>query len=174
MEKYKTFLPRLVALLIDSFIMLPIGISDDWFRQAEFPRLFFYFWIPLSALVFPVYMIVMHGLYGQTLGKMWMNVKVLSVAEEPIKFKQAIVRELPQLIFNIGTIYLGIAFFGESPESENLKAAYTPIVIFVTVWVLADILTFLFNDKCRALHDFIAGTVVVRTNVNKTAEIMDN
>src|SRR5215204_61449 len=99
MEKYQTFFPRFVALLIDSFIMLPIGISDDWFRQAEFPPLFFYFWIPLSALVSPFYIIIMHGLYGQTLGKMAMNVKVLDVSEEPLKFKQAILRESPQLAF---------------------------------------------------------------------------
>jgi uncharacterized RDD family membrane protein YckC len=166
MEKYKTFLPRLVALLIDSFIMLPIGISDDWFRQAEFPPLFFYIWIPLSSLVFPVYMIMMHGLYGQTLGKMWMNVKVLdAAAEKPIGFKQAILREMPQLIFNLGMIYLGIVFLDENPESENVKSAYGIFGALAAVWGLADILTFLFNDKRRALHDFIAGTVVVKTNV---------
>ena len=165
MEKYKTFVPRLVALLVDSFIMLPISILDDWFRQAGFPPLFFYFWIPLSSLVFPVYMILMHAHFGQTLGKMWMNVKVLDFSEEPIKFKQAILREIPQLIFSVYTIYLGIAFLGENLESESVKAAYTPFVIMVSIWGLADILTFLFNDKRRALHDFMAGTVVVRTNV---------
>ena len=166
MEKYRTFLPRLVALLIDSFIMLPLSVLDDWFRQAEFSRLFFYVWIPLSSLVFPVYMILMHGFYGQTLGKMWMNVKVLdAVAEEPIKFKQAILRESPQLIFNVGAIYLGISFLGENPEAENVKSAYGVFAALASVWGLADILTFLFNDKRRALHDFLAGTVVVKTNV---------
>jgi uncharacterized RDD family membrane protein YckC len=174
MEKYRTFLPRFVALLIDSFILLPIGISDDWFRQAEFPPLFFYFWIPLSLLVSSVYTITMHGLYGQTLGKMWMNVKVLDSSEEPIKFSQAILRGLPDLIFKIGLIYLGITFLGANPEDENFKSAYGAFFSLISVWGLADILTFLFNDKRRALHDFIASTVVVRTNVNKTTEIMDN
>ena len=32
------------------------------------------------------------------------------------------------------------------------------------LWFLAEVLTMLTNDKRRALHDFIAGTVVVRTN----------
>ena len=31
-------------------------------------------------------------------------------------------------------------------------------------WFVAEVLTMLTNDKRRALHDFIAGTVVVRTN----------
>ncbi len=165
MEKYKTFLPRLGALLIDSFIMLPIAILDDWFRQAEFAPVFFYVWIPVSSLVFPIYMIMMHGYFGQTLGKMALNVKVLDVSEEPLKFNQAIWREVPQVIINITAIFLGIAFLTEDPEAERVKLTYGIFGIFATIWGLADILTFFLSDKRRALHDFIAGTVVVKTNV---------
>ena len=164
MEKYQTFFPRLVALLIDSFIMLPIGILDDWFRQAEFPSPFFYTWIPLSLLVSPVYIIIMHSIYGQTLGKMAMNVKVLDVSEEPIKVAQAILREMPQLIFNLGMIYLGVAFFPQTLESENVKNHISVFLALFSVWGLADILVFFSNEKRRALHDFIARTVVVRIN----------
>lgn len=165
MERYRTFLPRLIALLVDSFIMLPIGILDDWFRQAEFSRPFFYVWIPLSSLVFPVYMILMHGFYGQTLGKMWMNVKVLDAqTEEPIRMRQAILREAPQLAFNLAAIYLGIAYFGAAPESEAVRQPTTIFMGLTFVWVLADIVTFFANEKRRALHDFIAGTVVVKLN----------
>jgi len=32
------------------------------------------------------------------------------------------------------------------------------------LWFLAEVLTMLTNEKRRALHDFIAGTIVVRTN----------
>lgn len=165
MEKYKTFFPRFVALLIDSFIMLPLAILDDWFRQAEFPPVFFYIWIPLSSLVLPVYTITMNGLCGQTLGKMAMNVKILDVSEEPVKFGQAVLRDLPQLIFNIGAIYLGIVFFGQDTESENVKTAYAAFGTLAMIWGLADISTFFLNDKRRALHDFLARTVVVRTNL---------
>jgi uncharacterized RDD family membrane protein YckC len=171
MEKYRTFLPRFVALLIDSFIMLPLGILDDWFRQAEFPPLFFYIWIPLSSLVFPVYTIMMHAAFGQTLGKMALNVKVLDATEEPIKYNQAIRREIPQLLFNFGTIYLGIVFLGENLESEAVKTAYGTLASVAAAWGLADVLTFLLSDKRRALHDLIAGTVVVKTNVRDTDQI---
>lgn len=165
MEKYQTFVPRLVALLIDGFIMMPLAILDDWFRRAEFSPAFFYVWIPLSLLVAPVYKILMHGLYGQTLGKMYMNVKVLNATEEPIKFVQAFVRETPQLIFNLGSIFIGIAFLGVNPEDENFQTIYKFLMTFAGVWSLADILTFFTNDKRRALHDFLAGTMVVKTNV---------
>ena len=165
MEKYKTFFPRFVALLIDSFIMLPLAILDEWFRRAEFSPLFFYIWIPLSALVFPVYTIVMNGLYGQTLGKMAMNVKILDVSEEPIKFKQAIFRGIPDVIYRIGVVSLGIVFFGQDPESESFKTAYGTFVTFALIWGMAEIWIFFLNDKRRALHDFIGRTVVVRTNL---------
>lgn len=167
MEKYLTFFPRLIALLIDTFIMLPLGILTEWFRQAGFPPLFFYIWIPLAALVVPVYRIMMHSAYGQTLGKMWMNVKVLDVSEEPIKLNQAILREIPQLIYNIGAMYLGIRFLSENPESENVQSAYAALMQFGGVWSLANILSFFFTDKRRALHDFMARTVVVKVNQPK-------
>ena len=35
------------------------------------------------------------------------------------------------------------------------------------LWFLAELLTMFTNPKRRALHDFIAGTVVVRTNVEQ-------
>lgn len=166
MEKYKTFFPRLVALLIDSFIMLPIAIFDDWFRRAEYPPLFFYIWIPLSAAVLPIYTILMNGKYGQTLGKMYMNVKILRAEnEENIAFKHAFLRELPQLLFSISSVTLSIVYLGENPESESLRIPYGIFGLFAFVWASADILTFFYNDKRRALHDFIAGTVVVKTNV---------
>jgi len=165
MEKYRTFFPRFVASLIDGFIMVPILVLDDWFRQAQFPPLFFYIWIPISLLISAVYRIMMHGHYGQTLGKMAMNVKVLDVTEEPIKFNQALLREIPQLIFCAGAIYLGIVFLAQDREAENVKMAYGTFNSFAGVWSLADILTFFYSPKRRSLHDFIAGTVVVKTNV---------
>lgn len=165
MEKYQTFTPRLVALLIDGFIMMPLAVLDDWFRRAEFSSAFFYVWIPLSVMVAPVYKILMHGFYGQTLGKMFMNVKVLNASEEPLKFSQAVIRETPQIIFTAVSIYIGIAFLGVSQEDENFQTAYKFFMTFAGVWGLADILTFFTNNKRRALHDFLAGTVVVKTNV---------
>ena len=167
MEKYQTFFPRFVALLIDIFIMLPIGILDDWFRQAEFPPRFFYIWIPVSLLVAPVYIILMHAFYGQTLGKMAMNVKVLDISEEPIKFNQAVRREAPQLVFNGAMIYFLIAFFPQTFQAGNVKPPFSIFMTLSGVWGFADILTFLFNAKRRALHDFLAGTIVVKTNVQE-------
>lgn len=38
------------------------------------------------------------------------------------------------------------------------------LTVLPGLWFVAEVLTMLTNEKRRALHDFIAGTVVVRTN----------
>lgn len=171
MNKYQTFFPRLVALAIDNFIMIPLAIFDDWFRQAELPPLFFYFWIPLSSAVVPVYLIWMNTKFGQTLGKMAMNIKIVDLSENPIKFSHAFLRDLPQVLTNIASMTLGIMFLGRNPEDETVKLTLGTFVMIAGIWGLADILTFAFNSKSRALHDIVAGTVVVKIEeptVNRT------
>lgn len=164
MEKYQTFFPRFVALLIDSFIMVPLFVFDQWFREAQFPHLFFYFWIPLSSLVFPVYSITMNAKFGQTLGKMWMKVKVLDASEEKeITFRQAFLRDTPQLIFNTAAIIIGIIALPYDENAPEMMYAFGIFNAVAGIWGLADIVVFLFNDRRRALHDLIAETIVVKT-----------
>jgi hypothetical protein len=40
------------------------------------------------------------------------------------------------------------------------------LTILPLLWFIAEAITMLTNEKSRALHDYIAGTVVVRTNAN--------
>ena len=35
MKKYQTFYPRLVALILDSILLLPLTIVDDWIKDAK-------------------------------------------------------------------------------------------------------------------------------------------
>ena len=152
-------------MLIDSFIMIPLFVFDQWFREWNFPALFFYFWIPLSSLVFPVYSITMNAKFGQTLGKMAMNVKVADVSEEKeISLRQAILRDLPQLIFNLAAIVIGITALSDDKDSIEMKYAYGTFNVIAGLWGLADIIVFMATAKSRALHDLIAGTVVIKIN----------
>jgi hypothetical protein len=48
--------------------------------------------------------------------------------------------------------------------NENGPALWLTLV--PGFWFFAEVLTMLTNRKRRALHDFIAGTVVVRTNID--------
>ena len=50
-------------------------------------------WLSVSDFTGLVYSIVMHGLYGQTFGKLVFQVKVVDKSEKPLVMKQASYRD---------------------------------------------------------------------------------
>jgi len=60
----------------------------------------------------------------------------------------------------------------ESSDLDNGEAlaankGFWLLTALPALWFFAEVLTMLTNPKRRALHDFIAGTVVVRTNIQE-------
>lgn len=166
MEKYQTFTPRLFALIIDGLIFLPLYFLDNVIKEASLSPVIFSLWLLILNIAHPLYSILLHGVYGQTLGKMVAKVKVVDAFENPITFHHAVLRELPYLSFNFSLIFFTMQ---QTPNVEQPNL-FTPdsvadIILFLMVgWTFVDIAVFFISDKCRALHDFIAGTVVIKTN----------
>jgi uncharacterized RDD family membrane protein YckC len=162
MEKYRTLVPRFWALILDSILLLPLSIFDQLLQGAEFSQTAKLVLLFIVSLAGTVYFIVMHAMFGQTVGKMLMKVKVLDAfSESPVKFYQAFLRDLPQLLFILGSfIFLNPLAPDEINSPEYMK---NPLVILMMFWGLADIFSVFTNEKRRAIHDYIAGTVVVRT-----------
>ncbi|GAE25839.1 hypothetical protein JCM9140_1857 [Halalkalibacter wakoensis JCM 9140] len=72
----------------------------------------------LSAMVFFLYFAIMTKLYGQTIGKMVMGLRVRSSKNEPLSWTQIVFREgfgrfIHQAFFLLYAIYLMIAFTKE-------------------------------------------------------------
>ncbi|WNC67822.1 RDD family protein [Thalassotalea nanhaiensis] len=166
-NKYSTFWPRFWAAIIDGIVFaiilyiecLVFGVeysTQDKFLQA------------LNGVQFAIYAIFMHGYFGQTLGKMLMNVKVLNHdTESEIGVKQALRRESVNLAINISWVVI-IMIVATSLEmsgtiSESLSYTVLGFGILAMIWGISEFVTMLFNDKRRALHDYIGKTVVVRT-----------
>ena len=61
-----------------------------------------------------------------------------------------------------GRRFLAGIITGAGINSPNLNTLQMVIAFAEFAWFVAEILTMLTNKKRRALHDFIAGTVVVR------------
>ena len=157
-DKYRTFAPRLLALLLDTVLLLPLTIAADMATEMEVgetAKQAIIFGLNVAAVV---YFVAMHAIYGQTVGKMLMKVKVVDLSEAPIGFKRAIMRDIPQIIFT----FLSLAPFMTAPLTENPEMQINILTLCLMAWSFADIAVFLSNDKRRALHDYIAGTVVVR------------
>jgi uncharacterized RDD family membrane protein YckC len=161
--KYKTFWRRFIASLIDGLLLMPIGWLDNLFISSESTRLVVEWGIVTQSAPW-IYSVLMHGYYGQTIGKMATGIKVLDVSESPISLRQAFLRDCVTvgLTTIVLILFLAEKLFGSFVEPTFIALLTNLIGTAGLVWFLVETVTMLTNEKRRALHDFIAGTVVVR------------
>lgn len=128
--KYKTFWPRFWTGWIDSLVFMPIAVINHfiWKSYDQLPIVVVTLWYLVHSLSGYAYIILMHGKYGQTLGKMATHVKVLDLSENRLTFSQAIKRDIIPLAFtvilialNILKITSGINIYGHKPEAVGLS-----------------------------------------------------
>ena len=102
----------------------------------------------------------MTGRFGQTVGKMATNVKIVSAKDETqlIGYRGAFLRDLPLFIVQaIGVLYVVVS------DDISHESAGALILAFATLtWLIAELISMLTNPRRRAIHDFIAGSVVVK------------
>ena len=175
--KYRTFWPRLFGQWIDSFVFAPLSLA-----LVILPILGLLPPVPHAmlhlafALGWAFYMIEMHRRRGQTLGKMATKVKLVDYATEgPITTKQAYLREgIPLAVGAVANLYyvylIAIGKLGDIRNHASAAEVFKdPIYLTATslplLWFVVEVITMLCNDKRRALHDYIAGTVIIRTNL---------
>jgi uncharacterized RDD family membrane protein YckC len=160
MEKYNTLWRRFIALFIDSIILIPVnwGIALALSIINILPTLIT---SAFTGLISVLYYILMHYYFGQTVGKMAGKVKVLDDSETPVNFGQSVLRSLPQLL----PVMFAFSFSTADETADSIALWAGLIYGFTGLFSIADIIVCLANDKRRALHDFIAGTIVVRTDV---------
>jgi uncharacterized RDD family membrane protein YckC len=118
----------------------------------------------------------MHARFGQTIGKMVTKVRVINFRTEgKISWAQAWLRDGIPLFLSLGLVGYEVyeLLSGritpsalEKGETFNVNGVYWLLTGIPGLWFIAEVLTMLTNRKRRALHDFIAGTVVVRTNID--------
>ena len=171
MDKYQTIGARFWATIVDFLATLPFMIAFIYFSSKNDPNThsvttISFLGTVLFSILSVLYYVLMHARYGQTLGKMAAKVKVLDISENPINLGQAIIRSLPQLV----PLFLVIGsqnpqfLEGSASEADKLVMPYVAGITtgLIWIWNIADIIVALSNSKHRALHDYIAGTVVVK------------
>lgn len=159
-DRYDTFSARFVANMIDGFLFRMVGfvvvhvnISDSLIGVKI---------LTAVSIFFPyLYSILLHGLTGQTIGKMAMGIKIFDKDEKVrISFYQAFLRDAIPL--GLILVFWFASTLNPSVDPESLSSYSILLVITIFIWALLEIITLLFNKKRRALHDFIAGTVVLK------------
>jgi uncharacterized RDD family membrane protein YckC len=170
--RYGGFWRRLGANWIDGLVMAPSALGlvycSTRSRIAEIALA-----VPLAAMPL-VYEMVLLGRYGQTLGKMAAGLEVRRLDGGRIDWARAWRRCMVQALFAISTAALTVVFYYSLTDAEygalgwlgraakfSAWRPYQVISNLALVWSWSELLVLLLNKRRRALHDFIAGTVVV-------------
>jgi uncharacterized RDD family membrane protein YckC len=168
--RYETAWRRFWAGFIDGFVLQPLIWFNGWIWSAFHTPLLLVPWFVCFALSFVAYSVLLHWRWGQTLGKRLTGVRVHSFPGGPLSLRQAAVRDIFPLITSIVGVLVALpaVAHGKNPY-QDAPASLADLSTFdlmrigsMLAWWILEVVTMLFNSKRRALHDFIAGTVVMR------------
>ena len=173
---YAGFWPRFAALWLDLLIMSPLFVLVVW--GGEHVRLFnVYYFLPgtLFGLFYGVYLV---RRFGGTPGKRLMKLRIVKVSGHVVTYREAILRYLPEWLMGIGSSLAGMVAVLSLTDAQYFAAASFlersqvvaaampswngPVTIALNIWIWGEFLVMLTNKKRRAIHDFIAGTVVIK------------
>ena len=172
-----TFWQRLAAALID-FVLTSLVVVSLGKLCAISKALADVFVVPLALFAF-VYSSVGHALYGRTVGKHLLKIRVVRLDGTRIGWNEAVRRSSVDGLF--GVVWLiGLeaalsqltadTFRGQgwSTLYKSLAPLVPPYISSIMVlsgyWGWSEIATMLLNRQRRALHDFIGSTRVVRVD----------
>jgi uncharacterized RDD family membrane protein YckC len=175
--RYAGFWPRLGSLMLDCIIMLPIVALILW-GSSTFRLFDVYYFLPgiLFGLFYSVYLV---RRFGGTPGKLLMGIRIRKLDGEPVGYREAFLRYLPDFLLGLlSSVALLLPLFQMSDAEfhglsftqynhrimELAPSWYRPLQWIQTAWFWGELLVLLTNRKRRALHDFIAGTVVVHAS----------
>ena len=160
-RRYQTTRPRFTAALIDGVLLIVVITLLEFLAIGDWSASL----ISFISLALPVaYSILMHARYGQTLGKMALAIKILDKEEKTgISIGQAVLRSIGPLVYVVFFLLNTLVAAMLGPDSFEFTSILLLVLqIVYWCWGILEIVTMLFDDKSRALHDYIAGTVVIR------------
>jgi uncharacterized RDD family membrane protein YckC len=164
---YRLFWRLFLAQWIDYLLLLqPL----TWLYDLLMPHLTWppaaTLWYGLHNYVAFAYFVLLHARYGQTLGKRLLGIKVLDVSGDPLRPSQAVRRDLVTWMWATFDLVTSWPFLVQGKEPiypEGGVPGYMLVAGWgMLAWGFAELLVMLTNEKRRSLHDFIAGSVVVR------------
>lgn len=168
-KRFKTFWRRVWAGAIDGAIFLPLSLMYNWvWSTFQNHPVLLLFWFIFSSTAFHIYSIIFHGLYGQTLGKMAVNVRVIDILGNKLSMSQAFRRDMvPLFLFAVSLAIDGPkilnSIYPQNPAFVKFDLAFFLTLFTGIGWFIAEVITMLTNNRRRAIHDYIAGSVVVKT-----------
>ena len=171
---YAGFGPRALAILVDLVVWVPLLIGFIALQGLSIPAaMLAQFLIAVIGVGYPVYFL---SRWGQTIGKMVARVRVARLDGSPIAPRHAWLRSSVDIGLT-ATYFVAVGYVlatWTGPEWSSLNwldrggelakrsSIFTAYDWASQAWLWSELVVLLFNKKRRALHDFIAGTIVVR------------
>lgn len=171
---YKTFWRRCLAFIIDSILIAIVSFPLEYLSgNVEYSLAWLFV---LASIIFgPLYVVLCHFKYGQTIGKWIVKIKVVDLSESRLltigkSFMRSIIPVIVASFYCLIQLLISAQFWlGFSLSMElQIKMMTILLVSFILVsgiqiaWGVLELITMLFSAKQRALHDFLAHSVVVK------------
>ena len=110
-----------------------------------------------------LYLVVLHRLGGQTLGKSLTGLRVVRThSEAPISWRQSMVRAAVETGVPVGAVAVALLIEAEANVAAVGVAALVFSIVVSNLWAAVDCGAALFDSEQRTLHDRAAGTRVAR------------
>jgi uncharacterized RDD family membrane protein YckC len=168
---------RAGAKIIDLLVLSPIIGLTFWLSEQSRS---FYLWSVIPSMLFALfYSVYLVRRFGGTPGKLALKLRIQMQDYSPVTVKAALIRETPMMLLGAATnLGLGLAAmtmddatyqsYGFMQRSAFLVAAgpaWLPAINWlINGWNCAGLISILISKRRRAVHDFLAGTVVVNIN----------
>ena len=165
---------RLAANLVDALVLMPVSLAP-FVLPLHSRSLGVVITLLSSGAIGFLYTIYFHATYGQTLGKRALGITVLRTDGHRIGWYEAFWRSSVDIAFWVilsahsvatlmsmpGARFTGLSWAALQTEIVHTRGTFLRCLEWLgSAWVYSEVVTLLFNEKKRALHDFIAGTVV--------------
>ena len=172
---YAGFWVRLGAMLLDTLLNIPVILLVMYLngRGKEFN----YYTLCLNLVFTLWYFVYLPKRYGGTPGKLGLGLKIIREDGQPIQWKEAILRYSVLLAFFVSNSMIMIFSLFQADEAMFASLGWIKRTAYITSfypeyfklyqwclsgWYILGIIVLLANSKKRAVHDFIAGTVVIK------------
>lgn len=157
--KYQTFWPRFWAAVFDLLLLTAVGAGLAAIISL-LPEAMGLALMIISGVLPFVYLTALHQRYGQTVGKKWLQLRLVRAADEgPVSRRQAQLRD--GLIPATLSALVGIAVMANLGPLEIGKTAWALMLLSFGLWHLLELASALFSRQRRSLQDRLAGTAVI-------------
>ncbi|MFH0922399.1 MAG: RDD family protein [Fibrobacterota bacterium] len=166
---------RILAFCVKSLVLLALFLPLNKFAFSVSGKAHAISGL-LFAVLFQVVNVWLLKRYGASIGKLIVGLRVLKADLTPIGYREALIRSSVEMTLSIASAFVisltllrvNYDYVRLMPyfQASNYILASTPpfyahVMAVLQLWVWADMGMILFNMKRRAIHDYMAGTMVV-------------